>query len=97
MFGFVLFVLFCFVLFFVLFLFCFVLFCFVCVCVLCFVLFCFVCVFFFSDFFFSKKVARQMALMAFDVYSRISSSELLQRRWLMAHKVFFSFSVHFFF
>ena len=35
----------------------------------------------------SQQVARQMALMSFDVYSRISSSELLQRRWLMAHKV----------
>lgn len=36
------------------------------------------------------EVARQMALVTFDVYRRIHSAELLQRRWKMAHKTLLS-------
>ncbi len=39
------------------------------------------------------EMARQLALLTFDLYSRISSCELLQRRWLMAHKTLLSPSV----
>jgi son of sevenless-like protein len=39
------------------------------------------------------EMARQMALITYEVYSRINSAELLQRRWMMAHKTLLSPSV----
>ena len=39
------------------------------------------------------EMARQMCLLTSEVYSKISSSELLQKRWLMAHKTLLSPSI----